>query len=400
MRAERPAARRGARQPRRGARRGARRHPRGRGGAPRPQAGQRHARRRPAGGHRLRHRAHPRRDQADQDRPGDGHPRVPRARGHRGRPVERRVGRALVGRHGRLRRHRPPAVRQRRPTRRSSSACSRARRSSTGCRRTCCRSSPRRCPPTRGPGRPRAGWPDSSACRGRRVDAAARGGGDPRGAPAVDPAPDLRRLRLRRRSQRRRVRRRSGPGRVPVAGAGGAGRGRPAAARRARRWRPRPSGRSHRRRPQAPGGTRQGSRTGSRRGSACSAWPPGSPRWRSACCSLSRARRSSLAVITLLRAADRAQHALTERRSRRGARPSDIAIVIVTAPWTVVRAALTTVLLAPLALLVALPAARGVGRPRPGRGRCPARAAGRRAPRSPSTASGPARARRGGSCGG
>ena len=64
-----------------------------------------------------------------------------------------------------------------------------------------------------------------------------------------------------------------------------------------------------------------------------------------------------LAVITLLRAADRAQHALTERRSRYGARPSDIAVVIVTAPWTVVRAALTTVLLAPLALVVALPAA-------------------------------------------
>jgi predicted Ser/Thr protein kinase len=65
----------------------------------------------------------------------------------------------------------------------------------------------------------------------------------------------------------------------------------------------------------------------------------------------------SLAVITLLRAADRAQHALTERRSRYGARPSDIAIVIVSAPWTVVRAALTTVLLAPLAIIVALLAA-------------------------------------------
>jgi predicted Ser/Thr protein kinase len=62
----------------------------------------------------------------------------------------------------------------------------------------------------------------------------------------------------------------------------------------------------------------------------------------------------SLAVITLLRAADRAQHALTERRSRYGARPSDIAIVIVTAPWTVVRAAVTTVLLSPLAIIAAL----------------------------------------------
>ncbi len=65
----------------------------------------------------------------------------------------------------------------------------------------------------------------------------------------------------------------------------------------------------------------------------------------------------SLAVITLLRAADRAQHALTERRSRYGARPSDIAIVIVSAPWTVARAALKTVLLAPLAVTVALLAA-------------------------------------------
>jgi predicted Ser/Thr protein kinase len=62
----------------------------------------------------------------------------------------------------------------------------------------------------------------------------------------------------------------------------------------------------------------------------------------------------SLAVVTLLRAADRAQHALADRRSRYGARPSDIAVVIVTAPWTVVRAALTTVLLAPVAVIFAL----------------------------------------------
>jgi predicted Ser/Thr protein kinase len=65
----------------------------------------------------------------------------------------------------------------------------------------------------------------------------------------------------------------------------------------------------------------------------------------------------SLAVITLLRAADMAQTALTERRSLRGARPSDLLLVTVTAPWTVVRALLRTVLLAPLALLVAVPAA-------------------------------------------
>jgi predicted Ser/Thr protein kinase len=60
----------------------------------------------------------------------------------------------------------------------------------------------------------------------------------------------------------------------------------------------------------------------------------------------------SLAVITLLRAADRAQSGLATRRSVRGARPSDILVVIVTAPWTVVRALLATVALAPVALLV------------------------------------------------
>jgi predicted Ser/Thr protein kinase len=65
----------------------------------------------------------------------------------------------------------------------------------------------------------------------------------------------------------------------------------------------------------------------------------------------------ALAVITLLRAADTAQTALTARRSLRGARPSDLLRVTVTAPWTVVRAVLKTVLLAPLALLVAVPAA-------------------------------------------
>jgi len=65
----------------------------------------------------------------------------------------------------------------------------------------------------------------------------------------------------------------------------------------------------------------------------------------------------ALAVITLLRAADMAQTALTERRSLHGARPSDLVRVTVTAPWTVVRAVLKTVFIAPLALLVAVPAA-------------------------------------------
>jgi hypothetical protein len=61
----------------------------------------------------------------------------------------------------------------------------------------------------------------------------------------------------------------------------------------------------------------------------------------------------ALAVIALLRAADRAQTGLEARRSARGARPSDIVIVVVTAPWTVVRALLTMVALAPLAVLFA-----------------------------------------------
>jgi predicted Ser/Thr protein kinase len=65
----------------------------------------------------------------------------------------------------------------------------------------------------------------------------------------------------------------------------------------------------------------------------------------------------ALALITLLRAVDRAQSGLAERRSVRGVRPSDIVIVIVSAPWTVVRAALTTVFIAPLALVPALLAA-------------------------------------------
>jgi len=64
-----------------------------------------------------------------------------------------------------------------------------------------------------------------------------------------------------------------------------------------------------------------------------------------------------LAVITLLRAADVAQSGLVVRRSVRGPRPSDILVVIVTAPWTVARALVTTVLLAPLALPVAAAAA-------------------------------------------
>jgi serine/threonine protein kinase len=57
----------------------------------------------------------------------------------------------------------------------------------------------------------------------------------------------------------------------------------------------------------------------------------------------------SLAGITLLRAADRAQTALSARRSVRGPRASDLLVVVVTAPLTVARALLTEALMAPLA---------------------------------------------------
>jgi serine/threonine kinase PknH len=62
----------------------------------------------------------------------------------------------------------------------------------------------------------------------------------------------------------------------------------------------------------------------------------------------------ALIAIVLLRAADRAQADLAERRSLRGARPSDIVIVIANAPWTVVRSALAMLFLSPLAVGVAL----------------------------------------------
>ena len=61
---------------------------------------------------------------------------------------------------------------------------------------------------------------------------------------------------------------------------------------------------------------------------------------------------ASLAVITLLRAADRAQSTLAVRRSVRGPRPSDLLVVVVTAPLTVAGALLTEVLIAPLAIAV------------------------------------------------
>jgi serine/threonine protein kinase len=59
----------------------------------------------------------------------------------------------------------------------------------------------------------------------------------------------------------------------------------------------------------------------------------------------------SLAVITLLRAADRAQSTLAVRRSVRGPRASDLLLVLITAPLTVARAVLVEALMAPLAFI-------------------------------------------------
>jgi Protein kinase domain len=64
----------------------------------------------------------------------------------------------------------------------------------------------------------------------------------------------------------------------------------------------------------------------------------------------------SLAGITLLRAADRAQSRLAVRRSVRGPRASDLLVVVVTAPLAVVRALLTEALMAPLAFLAGVAA--------------------------------------------
>jgi serine/threonine protein kinase len=65
----------------------------------------------------------------------------------------------------------------------------------------------------------------------------------------------------------------------------------------------------------------------------------------------------SLAVITLLRAADRSGTALAVRRSARGVRPTDILIGVITAPWVLARALVTTVLIAPLAIAAGAAAA-------------------------------------------
>ncbi len=60
----------------------------------------------------------------------------------------------------------------------------------------------------------------------------------------------------------------------------------------------------------------------------------------------------SLAMITLLRAADQAQSALAMRRSVRGPRATDLVVVVVSAPLSVAKALLIEALIAPLAFAV------------------------------------------------
>jgi hypothetical protein len=62
-------------------------------------------------------------------------------------------------------------------------------------------------------------------------------------------------------------------------------------------------------------------------------------------------------MIVLLRTADRAHWGLTRRRSARGTRASDVPVMVAAAPWSLFRALVSTVLLAPLALTCAAAAA-------------------------------------------
>jgi predicted Ser/Thr protein kinase len=60
-----------------------------------------------------------------------------------------------------------------------------------------------------------------------------------------------------------------------------------------------------------------------------------------------------LFVIAVLRAGDRAQSGLAVRRSARGPRPTDALVVVLAAPWALVRSVLVTIALAPFLLLIA-----------------------------------------------
>jgi hypothetical protein len=62
---------------------------------------------------------------------------------------------------------------------------------------------------------------------------------------------------------------------------------------------------------------------------------------------------AALVMIVFLRAADRAHGGLTRRRSVRGTRATDVPVMVATAPWSLFRALISMVLLAPLALICA-----------------------------------------------
>jgi hypothetical protein len=61
-----------------------------------------------------------------------------------------------------------------------------------------------------------------------------------------------------------------------------------------------------------------------------------------------------LVVLLLLRVVDRAHRDLTSKRTRRGPRPADVAGVIVKSPFSLVRGALTMLLVSPIGLMAAL----------------------------------------------
>jgi hypothetical protein len=66
---------------------------------------------------------------------------------------------------------------------------------------------------------------------------------------------------------------------------------------------------------------------------------------------------ASLAMVTLLRAVDHTQSGLTRRRSAQGVRASDVPLMIIKAPWALLRSLFSCLLLAPLAVTCGLIAA-------------------------------------------
>ena len=346
--------------------------------------------RRAAGGDRLRHRAHPRLDPADPDRHGDGHARVPGAGGHRGPAEQRRVRRALVGRHGGVRRDRQAAVRGRDVPDDLLPRAAGEGGADGRARARCCRWSWRRWPSIRGSGRRPGGWPSAApGSAGRRPAAGRRAWhAASRRAPGM---PERSRLRaptgLRAAAARYR-----GPAEAAADVADllpPVDYSRPA--RPARRGRRRP--RTARGRPPRP----------ARRspGTAWSCWRSGS--WRRGAQRPASVRRD--------RARARGDHPAASGgpgavgAGGRGVpcaapRPSDIVIVIVD----------RAVDRRPRTPHDRAAGAAGADGGRGGRGgvgrcsrtpaRCPRRAAGRRAPRWRSTLSGSGRGRRGVSCAG